>query len=221
MNRLLRTLALVVSAMLVVFMIGCGGDEEDGDDVVEATFASSNPADGGELASNASLTLTFSAAPENVTVNGKPATVAGKTATLAGPHAGSGPTAFAIAWDNGPGGNAGSHTLNLNVLAPDTTAPTVTKKNFDSKDADPEPLNTDGVEIEFSETIAKSSLKLTLEDGTDLGWLPEVADNKVTFTPLKGKELGNETTYIVQGSVEDAAGNKTDVKETFVTKGKE
>ena len=118
-------------------------------------------------------------------------------------------------------GAVGGATVNLNVKPPDTTAPTVTKKNFDSRDADPEPLNKDGVVIEFSENIAKSTLKLTLEDGTDLGWLPEVADNKVTFEPLRGKELGNETTYKVKGDVEDAAGNKTTVDETFVTKGKE
>ena len=222
MNRLLRTLALVVSAMLVVFMVvGCGSDEEEEPDVVAANFVSSTPADGGDLPSNGTLTLTFSAVPENVTVNGKAATVSGKTASLAGPHAGSGTTAFAIAWDNGPDGSAGSATVSLNVIAPDTTAPTVTKKNFADKDADPEPLNTDGIVIEFSETIASSTLKLTLEDGTDLGWLPEVADNIVTFTPLKGKELGNETTYKVAGTVKDAAGNETTVDETFVTKGKE
>ena len=220
MNRLLRTLALVMSALLVVFMVGCGGDDEDPDEVVEANFVSSNPADGGELAANASLTLTFSAAPMNVTVNGKAATVAGKTATLAGPHT-PGQTAFAIAWDNGPGGAAGSATVNLNVVDPDTVAPTITSKNFESKDADPEPLNSEGIVIEFSEPIAKHSLKLTLEDGTDLGWLPKVEGAKITFEPLKGKELGNETTYKVQGEVFDAAENKLTVDETFVTKGKE
>ena len=185
-----------------------------------AEFKSSNPPDGGELAANASLTLTFSAAPKNVTINGKPATVAGKTAILAGPHT-PGQTAFAIAWDNGPGGVAGSATITLNVKGPDTTAPTITRKNFRSKNADTEPLNKDGVIIEFSEPIARHSLKLTLEDGTDLGWAPKVDGTKVTFEPLKGKELGNDTTYIVQGRVEDAAGNKTVIRELFVTRLKE
>ena len=185
-----------------------------------AQLVSSNPPAGGKLMANASLVITFSAAPENVTINGKPATVAGRTATLAGPHT-PGQTAFAIAWDNGPGGAAGSATINLNVVAPDTVPPTITRRNFQSKDADPEPLNKDGVVIEFSEPIAKHSLKLTLEDGTDLGWLPRVDGARITFKPLRGKELGIETTYIIRGRVEDAAGNRTVIRVVFVTRLKE
>ena len=91
-------------------------------------------------------------------------------------------------------------------------------ENFPRKDADPEPLNKDGVIVEFSEPIAKHSLKLTLEDSTDLGWPPRGDGAKITFEPLKGKELGNETTYKVKGDVEDIAGNKTTVDETFFTR---
>ena len=185
------------------------------------TLVSSNPPNGGGLLQNGTLTLTFTAAPVNVTVNGKPATVAGKTASLAGPHPGDGPTPFAIQWDNGPGGEAGIVIITLRVIVPDVTPPRVTKTNFTARDADPAPLNRDGVIIEFSEPIAKSTLKLTLEDGTNLGWLPEVKNNRGTLHPIKRKELANETTYIIQGAVEDAAGNRTNVKEFFGTKLKE
>ncbi|MCH8291323.1 Ig-like domain-containing protein [Candidatus Poribacteria bacterium] len=222
MQKWLRTLALVMAAMMVVFMIGCGDDDDDDDDdsaAVEATFVSSVPTSGGSIAANGTLVLTFDNPPVNVTVNGAAATIAGKTATFGGPFLASN----AVAWENGPGGSAGSTTIALTVTVADTTAPTATGgtvKDGD-KDVDPEPLNTDGITIELSEAITKQSLKLTLEDGTDVGWLSKIDGTKVILEPVKGKEIGNETTYVVQGSVEDAAGNKTDVKVTFVTKGKE
>ena len=186
--------------------------------LIEAEFQSSIPPDGGELRANGTLLVTFRGGPpENVTINGKPCTVKDRTARLAGPHAGDGPTPFNITWDNGPGGVAGSATITLNMIQPDRKAPTIAKKNFGQKDVDPAPLNKDGVVIEFSEPIAVHSLKLTLEDGTNLGWAPRVDGARVTFKPLRGKELVNETTYVVQGVVKDAAGNRTDVKVTFVT----
>ena len=84
---------------------------------LEAEFKSSRPPDGAELAANASLVLTFTATPANVTVNGKRVRAVGKTVVLAGRHR-PGQTAFAIVWDNGPGGEAGSATINLNVVSP-------------------------------------------------------------------------------------------------------
>ena len=36
----------------------------------------------------------------------------------------------------------------------------------------------------------------------------------------KGRELVNETTYVIKGKVSDAAGNSVGVSVTFVTKGK-
>ena len=223
MQKWLRTLALVMAAMMVVFMISCGDDDDDDDDdtTAEASFVSSVPASGGEIAENGSLVLTFDAAPVNVTVNGVAAVIAGKTATFGGPFAASN----AVAWDNGPGGSAGSTTIALTVKAADNTAPTVAGGGTVSdgdKDVDPGPINTDAkIEIKFSEPITKQSLKLTLEDGTSLNWLAKIDGDTVVLDLTKGNDLGNETTYIVQGSVEDAAGNKTDVKITFVTKGKE
>ena len=117
----------------------------------------------------------------------------------------------------GCGDNAGSTNITLNVKPPDYTPPKMTKTNFTVKDADPLVLLRDGVIIEFDETIAKSSLKLTYEDDGDLGWLLEVKDNKVKLIPLKGK--GDFCgPFIVQGAVTDVAGNTTDIKLTFVTK---
>ena len=117
-----------------------------------------------------------------------------------------------------PGRCPGKVTIDLKILPTDTRAPGVRKRNFELKDANIVPLNRDGVIIRFDEAIAKSSLKLTLEDGRDLGWESEIDDDSVTLQPRKGEKLRNAMTYIVQGSVKDFAGNTTDVKYTFVTK---
>ncbi len=101
----------------------------------------------------------------------------------------------------------------------DVRGPSATKMNVidGEEDADLEVLHRDGIIIEFDEHIASSSLKLTLEDGTDLGWESTVKDNSVTLTPLAGQELVHETTYVVSGTVRDGVGNETDLTLTFVT----
>ena len=219
MHKLLRTLALVMAAMLVVFMVGCGDDDDDADGDGEAPdFVSIAPAAGATVPANQQFTITFSAAAKGVTVNGTPTTpAAGKTVTWAG-NLPPGAATLAIAWEGGAGA-----TASFTVIAPDTKKPSQSGGSVKDgdKDVDPEPLNTDGITLEFDEPIAKSTLKLTLEDGTDVGWIPKVDGNKVVFEPVKGKDLGNETTYKIAGKVSDAAGNDTDVNITFVTKGKE
>ena len=100
----------------------------------------------------------------------------------------------------------------------DVSGPSAIKMNVTGKwDIDPEVLNRDGIIIEFDEDIAWSSLKLTYEGGTDLGWESTVKDNKVTLTPIEGKELVYETSYVVSGTVRDGVGNETDLTLTFVT----
>ena len=43
---------------------------------------------------------------------------------------------------------------------------------------------------------------------------------KETLELVKGKELDPETTYVIAGKVEDAAGNETDINITFTTASK-
>ena len=87
-------------------------------------------------------------------------------------------------------------------------------------DVDPEAINTDGkIEIEFSEEIS-GNIVLQTEGGDDVGWLGKVEGTKGTLELVKGRELVNETTYVIKGKVSDAAGNSIDVSVTFVTKGK-
>jgi len=88
------------------------------------------------------------------------------------------------------------------------------------KDVDPEALNSDGkIEIEFSEDMT-GNIALQTEGGDDVGWIGKVEGNKATLELVKGRELENETTYVIKGKVSDAAGNFTDVSVTFVTKAK-
>ena len=218
MQKWMRTLALVMAAMMVVFIIGCGDDDDDDDDgeVKTAALTGSTPAAGGTLAVGGTLTLTFDNPPENVTVNGTPATVTGKTATWVAAGA-PGPTTLQIGWDNG-----GPGTLALTLDVPDTTPPVITGGTVSDgdKDVDPEPYNADGIKVEFDEDVT-GTIKLTLEDGTDVGWLGKVSGKEGILETVKGKEIGNETTYKVEISVKNGSGLELKKTLTFVTKGKE
>ena len=100
---------------------------------------------------------------------------------------------------------------------PDVRGPSAIKMNVtDGEEANLKVLNRDGIIIEFNEHIVSSSLKLTYEDGTDLGWESTVKDNSVTLTPIEGEELVHETAYVVRGTVRDGVGNETDLTLTFV-----
>ena len=218
MTKLFRTFALLLAGLFALsLMVGCGGDDAEDDAAADAAFTSATPA-GGEIAANATITLNFDNDPGDVTVS--PAGVVsggGKSRTIAGPFT-PGPLTLNVSWTNG----GGSTTLNYTVTAPDTEAPTVTGgtvKDGD-KDVDPEPINTDGIEITFSEDVT-GNIALQTEGGDDVGWLGEVKGTTGTLNSVAGKEIGNETTYVIAGTVKDAAGNETKVSVTFVTKGKE
>ena len=89
------------------------------------------------------------------------------------------------------------------------------------KDVDLEALNSDGtIEILFSEDMT-GNIALQTEGGDDVGWIGKVEGYKATLELVKGRELENETTYVIRGKVSDAAGNSFDVSVTFVTRGKE
>ncbi|MXY27077.1 hypothetical protein F4Y59_02805 [Candidatus Poribacteria bacterium] len=89
------------------------------------------------------------------------------------------------------------------------------------KDVDPEAINSEGIiEITFIEEMT-GHIALQTENGDDVGWLGKVEGTKGTLELVKGRELVNETVYVIAGRISDAAGNSFDVSITFVTKGKE
>ena len=219
MTKLFSTLALLLAGLIAIaILIGCGGDDEDVEEVPPANFVSATPP-GGEIAANGAITVTFDNAPAAVAVSTGTVTVAGKTATIAGPFT-PGPLALTITWADG------TQTLNYIVIFPDCcglsgTFPVGGTVQDGDKDVDPEGINTDGkIEIEFSEDVT-GYIALETEVGEDVGWIGKVVGNKAILELVKGRELKNETTYVIRGKVEDAAGNATDVSVTFVTRGKE
>ena len=218
MTKMFRTFALLLAALFAMSLIvGCsGGDDDSSDEPVPANFVSATPP-GGEIAANGSITVTFDNAPADVTVSAGTVTVAGKTATIVGPPFPEGPLALTITWADG------TQALNYTVKPSDNTPPAVTGGTVSDgdKDVDPEAINSDAaIEITFDEDVS-GNVALQTESGDDVGWLGKVEGNKATLELVKGKEIGNETTYVIAGKVSDAAGNSTDVSVTFVTKGKE
>ena len=219
MAKLFRTFALVLAALFALSLIvGCGGGDDEEEEVAAAEFSSAAPASGSEIAANATITLTFSSDPGEVTVAGATVTGGGKTRQVAGPFA-EGALTLAVSWTNGDG----STSLSYTVKAADNTAPTVTGGTVSDgdEDVDPEDINGDGtIEVTFSEEVS-GNIALQTEAGDDVGWIGKVEGTKGTLELVKGKEIGNETTYVIAGKVADAAGNETEVSVTFTTKGKE
>ena len=218
MTKTFRTFALLLAGLLAISMLaGCGGgDDGDEEEAAPAAFVSANPPSGSTIAANASITLTFDNAPADVTVSPGTAAPSGKTVVVNGPFT-PGPLTLSVSWADG------STSLTYTVTAPDSDPPAVTGgtvKDGD-KDVDPEAINSDAkIEITFSEDVT-GNVALQTEGGDDVGWLGKVDGNTATLELVKGKEIGNETTYVIAGKVSDAAGNEAEISITFVTKGKE
>lgn len=232
MQKLLRTLAVIMAAMLVVFMVGCGGDEpteEEGEegtvDQPSATTATTSPAAGSTVPSNASVAITLDEAVDAVTVNGTAATGSGKTwnIALASLNLPQGSATLTIGWTNKDGSAGAGASVAITIDDPDTVAPSIETSSVsdNDKDVDPAGLNTDGISITFSEDVKEGDISISIEGGDALNWLAEWSANSVTIVPAKGAELGNETSYEIKVSTEDGATNKLDATISFTTKGKE
>ncbi len=114
MTKLFRTSALLLVSLLTVSMlIGCGADDDIGEEeTVPANFVSASPPNGSEIAANGSITLTFDNAPTDVTVSTGVAAPSGKTVTVTGPFI-FGPLNLTVTWADG------TQTLTYTVSGPD------------------------------------------------------------------------------------------------------
>jgi len=220
MKRTIQALAMLIAITLtVVWMVGCGEDEEG----TVAAIATVAPPDGSTIAGNQEITITFDNPALDVTVNGVAATGGGKTWKWKGTIP-EGAQTLAIAWTN-EDESSGSGSVSYTVEAADNTPPEVVGSSPEDgdKDLDPEELNTDGMEVEFSEPVKKATVDVTI-DGEALKWTVELSDDKTTaaVVMLKGGEIPNEAEIVLVVNAEDNAGNKLeDFEITFTTAAKE
>ena len=181
-----------------------------------AVFVRANPPSSSTIAVNANITLTFDNAPGDVTVNLGFAVVTGRTVVVSGLFA-PGPLVLTVTWADGV------VTLVYTVTPLDNDAPEVTGGTVKDgeKDVDSAAINHDGrIVITFNEEVT-GNIALQTEGGDDIGWIGKVEGNKGTLELVKGKEIGNETVYVITGKVSDATGNETHFSITFITKTKE
>ena len=75
------------------------------------------------------------------------------------------------------------------------------------------------IEITFSGEVT-GNIALQTEGGDDVGWIAKVDGTKGSLELVKGRELVNDTLYVIVGKVSTADGVETDIKITFATKGK-
>lgn len=219
MKLFFSSMAIVMTALLAVSIIGCGGDDDDdnGDTDIVAAFESSTPADGGTLAANGSIKINFDNNPGEVTVSAGEVEGSGKSRTVKGPFD-VGSLALTVEWTNGDD----STTLNFTIEEADETAPEVASSDPENgaKDLDPETVFKDGASVTFTEVVS-GTLKL-MDGDSDVGWTSDdSAGDTITLTGNAGQELSNETEYMIVGTVEDASGNEAEVSISFTTKAKE
>jgi hypothetical protein len=214
MTGFFRSFELLLASLLAVSMLaGCGGDD-DIDEPVPVNFVSATPT-GGVIGPNVWITVTFDNPPTDVTVSAGTVTVTGKTATVAGPFT-PGPLPLTIRWTDG------TQRLIFTVRGPCCSAPAITGGTVEDgdTDVDPELINSDGqIVIQFSEDVT-GNIVLQTEGGDDVGWLGKIEGHKGTLELVKGRELVNETVYVIFGKVSTIEGNATNFKVTFVTRGK-
>ena len=92
--------------------------------------------------------------------------------------------------------------------------PSITGSTINDGDTD---VDLDAaIEIAFSETV-NGTITLQTETGEDVGWTGKVEGNTATLEFVAGKVLSPETKYVIAGTVEDAAGNETEINIAFTT----
>ena len=164
------------------------------------------------LTIDSSIIVTFDNAPQDVTVNTGTATIDGNSVTITGPFT-PGDLELTITWSDG------SLLFTYTVAEPDTESPTITGGTISDgdTDVDAEAINSSTlIEVEFNEEVS-GTIALQIEAGDDVGWLGKIEGNKGILELVKSKKLDPETTYVIAGKVEDAAGNETDINITFTT----
>ena len=212
MHKLFRTLALVMTAMLVSYVVGCGGGETEPAGPASATTVTADPPSGSTVPSNAEITLTLDQAVDAVAG----ATGSGKSWKI------SAAANLSVTWTNKDGSAGGPVPFTYTLQAPDNDAPKITGGTVTNgaKDVEPGPINADKIQITFDEDVTGTA-ELNFEDNTSAGWQGAVTGMNAELTPVAGKELANSVTYVIVLNVSDKAGNNAALTVEFTTKAKE
>lgn len=219
MQKLFRLTALLVTAMLVVWVVGCAEEEEEV--APPAAVKSVTPESGSEVPGNTSIEVEFDNAVEDCTIAGKTAelTAGGKKAKIDDAGLAEGKQDVSIEWTN-KDGSTGSDSVSYTVIAPDVEPPEITSSTpaDGATDVSVDDTNTKGIVVKFSEEIdsGASTLTLTLE-GTALNWKAAWDADEVTLQPLKGADVSYGKEYVLEGTVADKAGNEAEYTITFTT----
>jgi hypothetical protein len=225
MKESVRIFALLMAASMLIWMIGCGGDDEE--EVVPPEVSSISVAEGAEVAGNTAITVTFDKSMESVDITVTGATgavvVSGKSAT----------------WTPSPDMPAGAHTLtgsgtdkdgesvdfgpvNFTATAPDNEKPVLVGASCDPKDG------ADGVDpagygesifAALSDNIGVTEARIIASE-PEFQFTEELGADGLTINFLK-YSMPNETEFKITIEVKDAAGNVAEVEYSFTTMKKE
>lgn len=226
MRKLLSILALLAVASMVLWIAGCGGDDDD--DVVEPpVFVSWSITEGQELAGNATITATFdkSVTSATITVTGAAGTTvaAGKSATWtptgtipAGSHAAS------VTAENDGGSLEGAVPVNFTATAPDTTKPALAGASCDPKDG------ASGIDPADYPEVIVATFSEALKTATITGKDPDFkstdalsADGKTLEISFLQYSMPNETPFTITIEATDMSNNTDTLEWTFETMAKE
>lgn len=217
MQKLFRISGLLVSLMMVVWIVGCGEEEEA---AKPGMVTNTTPAEGGTIAPNGTLTVVFDNAVTGVTAAGFAVdpSADGITWTLKGQSLKAGALAVSIAWKNKDGSAGGPKAVNLKVGTPDTAAPKIAASSPKDGESGVDPAKVTKLTVTFDEDVAAvSAVKLAAVGGDALQVKGEAKGKDVEVTFLGGAKLSNETKYELTGKAKDGSGNEGDFKVTFET----
>jgi|GEM_PF-1955771 len=230
MKVLLRIFALLTAASMLIWIAGCGEDEEEEEAGPAPKVDAVNISEGQQIAGNASIVVTFSKSVASATI-----TVSGATGAVTGIPG------KQATWTPSPDIPPGAHTLS--ITAEDSAGqgldPAFTPINFTAIAPDPDPPElddgkcdpkngADGVDpADYPETIeiafneALSEAKITAKEPDFKSTEELSADGKVLVITFLQYELPNETEVAITVSATDLAGNSADLEYGFTTMEKE
>ena len=230
MKKLMSILALLMAASMLFWLAGCGGDDDDDDDCADNVAPSvvSVVPNGGSIAANGSITVTLSKSVDSATITMGGAAVTPTSAdqkifTFTPPAEGNGQALAITAEDScGDGLDPAYAGVSFDVIAPDTTAPTIVNGDCEPENGEDgvEPAGIEEIVIVFSEEMKVAEVIAFEPEDAKID--TELAGDTLTISFLGGFSLGNEQEVTVELTGEDIAGNAlADDEYSFTTMAKE